>query len=122
MPPGPEAVSIGSGTSDSQRPPTKQVVKITGIEEVARTGISRLTRWRPPFEVEKGFETTIEGIIQRAEGARAPLSATPAPTGSARYGSTDELFFRLRDAFASLAFLPAQTSAFAKLLDTLDVV
>jgi DNA-binding transcriptional ArsR family regulator len=107
----PEAISASSGTGDSDEPVTKPVVKVSGIPEIARQNASRFTEWKPPFEVEKGFETDFDEIIQRAEFVRAPLSATPAPTGSAPYGSIDELFFRLREAFAAQAFLPAETSA-----------
>jgi hypothetical protein len=91
-------------------PVAKPVVKIIGIEEIvrSRTGI---TSWKPPFEAEQGSESGIKAIIERAEWVRSPLGATPVPTGSAPYGTTDELFNRLQEAIAAQGLLPAQTSA-----------
>ena len=81
------------------------------IEEPVRTSNNNLTSWKPPFEVEAGCEASLEQIIQRADSVRAPVQATPVPTGSARYGTTAELFGRLQQAIAEQAFLPEQTSA-----------
>ena len=70
-----------------------------------------MTSWKPPFEVEQGFEGSLKEIIKRAETVRSPFHATPLPTGSARYGTIDELFVRLQQAIAVRASLPQQTSA-----------
>jgi len=64
-----------------------------------------------PFEVEKSCEESLKEIIRRADLVRAPWSATPLPTGSARYRTTEGLFGRLQQAIAGLACLPEQTSA-----------
>jgi hypothetical protein len=98
-------------TSHSQSSTPKRVLKVKCIEEMARNSNSNLTSWEPPFEVEEGSEGILREIIQRADFVRAPWHATPVPTGSARYGTTDELFARLQEAIAALTFLPAQTSS-----------
>jgi hypothetical protein len=87
-----------------------RVRKISCIEEVVRskTGI---TSWKPPFEAAEGSESGITAILERAELVRSPLNATPVPTGTAPYGTTDELFTRLQEAIAAQAFLPVQTCA-----------
>lgn len=87
-----------------------RVRKISCIEEIVRskTGI---TSWKPAFEAAEGSESGITAIVRRAELVRSPLNATPVPTGTAPYGTTDELFTRLQEAIAAQAFLPAQTSA-----------
>ncbi len=70
-----------------------------------------MTSWKPPFEVEQGFEGSLLEIMKRANSLRAPLQATPLPTGSAPYGTTLEIFIRLQHAIAGQASLPEQTSA-----------
>ncbi len=89
----------------------KPVVKVKGIEEIVRTDQRDITSWQPPFEVEEGSEGSFKEIVERSDFVRAPLRATPVPTGSAKYGTTDELFTRLENAIATQAALPAQTSA-----------
>jgi len=72
---------------------------------------SGITFWKPPFDVEKGFEASFEEIFNRVELVRTPYYATPAPTGAALYGTTEELFIRLQKAIASQSFIPEQASA-----------
>ena len=86
------AASTNSVTSHSQSFATKQVLKVKCIEEMVRTSKNNMTSWKPPFEVEEGFEGSLKEIIQRADFVRAPWQATPVPTGPARYGTIDELF------------------------------
>ena len=109
--PTPAASSTNSVNSHAQSSAAKQVRKFVCIEEPVRTGNNNLTSWKPPFEVEEGCEASLEQIIQRADSVRAPLQATPVPTGSARYGTTAELFGLLQKTIAEQAFLPEQTSA-----------
>ncbi len=87
------------------------MLNVKCIEEPVRTSKNNMTTWKPPFEVEEGFEGSLKEIIRRADLVRAPWNATPLPTGSARYGTTEELFGRLQQAIAGLACLPEQTSA-----------
>ena len=109
-PPATVATSTNVAVGDPEPVVANPVRKISGIEEIVRskTGI---TSWKPPFEVETGCESGILAIIQRAELVRSPLNATPVPTGTTPYGTTDELFTRLQEAIAAQAFLPARTSA-----------
>ena len=107
----PAAASTNSVNSQAQSSVAKQVRKVECIEEPVRTSKNNLTSWKPPFEVEEGCEASLEEIIQRADTVRAPLQATPVPTGSARYGTTAELFGRLQEAIAEQALVPEQTSA-----------
>lgn len=109
--PTPAAASTNSGNSDAQSSAAKHVRKFQCIEEPIRTGKNNLSSWKPPFEVESGFEESLKEIIQRAEFVRTPSQATPVPTGSARYGTTAELFGRLQEAIAEQALVPEQTSA-----------
>lgn len=107
-----EVSSIGPETSDSPTPAKAQVVRISGIREIGRDGkTSKITSWKPEFQVEKGSEASFAEIYERAESLRDPLHAIPLPTGTAQFGSTIELFDRLRDAIAEQALVPAPTSA-----------
>jgi hypothetical protein len=106
-----QAELTDSASSHSQRSVAKQVLNVKCIEEPVRTSKNNMTTWKPPFEVEEGFEGSLKEIIRRADLVRAPWNATPLPTGSARYGTTEELFGRLQQAIAGLACLPEQTSA-----------
>jgi hypothetical protein len=105
------AACTGSATVRAEDRPTKQFVKIAGIEEVARTSKTGFSSWKAPFEVEKGCETSIEEIMERTMWVRTPLHATPAPTDSARYGTTDEIFVRLQEAIAVQTCLSGEVSA-----------
>ena len=109
--PPPAVASTNSVTGQAQSCAAKPTLKVKCIEEPVRSNKNNLTAWKPPFEVEQGFEGSLKEIIKRAESVRAPLQATPVPTGSARYGTTEELFGRLQQAIAGQAFLPEQTSA-----------
>jgi hypothetical protein len=109
--PTPAAASTNSVNNLAQSSVAKQVRKFVCIEEPVRTRKNNLTSWKPPFEVEEGCEASLEQIIQRADTVRDPLQATPVPTGSARYGTTAELFGRLQQAIAEQALVPEQTSA-----------
>jgi hypothetical protein len=109
--PVPAASSSNSMTSASQSSVAKQVMKVKCIEEPVRTGKNNLSSWKPPFDVAPGSEGSLREIIQRAEFVRSPSQATPVPTGSARFGTTAELFGRLQEAIAEQAFLPEYTSA-----------
>jgi hypothetical protein len=109
--PTPAAASTNSVNNHAQSSVAKQVRKFVCIEEPVRTSKNNLTSWKPPFEVAEGCEASLEQIIQRADTVRAPLQATPVPTGSARYGTTAELFGRLQEAIAEQALVPEQTSA-----------
>ena len=109
--PPPAPTTTNSVTSPSQSSVTMQVLKVTCFEEPVRTSKNNLSSWKPLFEVDHGFEGSLKEIVQRAEFVRAPSQATPVPTGSARYGTTAELFSRLQEAIAEQASLPEQTSA-----------
>jgi hypothetical protein len=87
------------------------MLKFVCIEEPVRTSNHNLTTWKPPFEAPAGSQTILKEIIQRADDVRAPSQAIPVPTGSARYGSTFELFNRLQDAITKQALVPEETSA-----------
>lgn len=90
--PAPAAVPSNSMAGRAQSCAAKPVLKVKCIEEMVRTSKNNMTSWKPPFEVEEGFEGSLKEIIQRADFVRAPWQATPVPTGPARYGTIDELF------------------------------
>jgi hypothetical protein len=102
--------STNSVSGHSQGCGAMQVLKVKCIEEPVRTGENNLSSWKPPFEVDRGSERSLKEIIQRAEFVRAPSQSTPVPNGSARYGTTDELFVRLQQAIAEQSSLPEQPS------------
>lgn len=109
--PASSAASTNSATGRLQSLGANQVLKVKCIEEPVRSSKNEMTSWKPPFEVERGFEGSLLEIIKRTDSLRAPLQATPVPTGSAPYGSTDELFGRLQQVIAAQASLPEETSA-----------
>ena len=108
--PTPMAASTNVVVGDPEPVVAKPMVKIIGIQEIVRskTGI---TSWKPPFEAAEGSESSIQAIVERAESVRSPLNATPVPTGTTPYGTTDELVTRLQEAIAAQTFLPIQTSS-----------
>jgi len=105
------AVSTNSVTSPFNICEAKPVANITGIREIARADETTIKSWKPPFEVEEGSVDSMVEIIQRSTRVRAPASATPAPTGVAVYGTTDELFRRLQKAIAAQTSQSEQASA-----------
>ena len=108
--PPPAVASTNSVPGRPQGGGAKRALKVKCIEEPVRTSKNDMTSWKPPFEVEQGFVGSLKEIIKRADSVRAPLQATPVPTGSARYGTTDELFGRLQRVIAGQASVPEQTS------------
>ena len=109
--PSPMAIPTDSVTGHSQRFRSNQVIKVQCIEEPVRTSKNTLSSWKPPFEVDEQFEGSLQEIIQRVESVRAPSQAIPVPTGSAAYGTTAELFSRLRNAIGEQALVSKETSA-----------
>jgi hypothetical protein len=110
---GPASVAISTNpvVSHSDSRVENPAVRISGIREIGRDGkTSEMTFWKPPFEVEKGFEASFAEIFERAESVRAPMGAVPVPTGSTPFGTTDELFDRLQKAIAALACLSDRAS------------
>jgi hypothetical protein len=103
--------STNSVTSHSQSFSSKPVTKVKVIKELARNSDYTSTYWKPPFEVPEGCESSIEAIVRRTALVRSPLAAIPLPNDSAPYGTTDELFGRLKNAIAAQASVSAQTSA-----------
>jgi hypothetical protein len=105
------AVSTNPVVSHSDSRVANPVVRISGIAEIGRDGkTSEITSWKPPFEVEKGFEAGFEKIFNRAKSVRIPMDAVPVPTASTPYGTTDELFNRLQKAIAAQACLSERAS------------
>ena len=109
--PAPEAVSADSVASRTDSCAANSVVRISGITEMGRDGAtSRLNSWKPPFDVQRGFEASFSEIVERAELVRYPMNAVPVPTRSIPYGTADELFARLQKAIAAHACQPERVS------------
>ena len=109
--PASEVLSTNSVTGRSNSCVARPVVKVTGIEEIVRAHKTKITAWKPQFEVEEGSLDSMVEIIQRATRVRAPLNAIPAPTGAKLYGTTGELFLRLQKAIAAQTSQSEQASA-----------
>jgi hypothetical protein len=103
--------STDSVNCQAQSFAAKQVLRVKCIEEPVRTGNNNLSSWKPPFDVERGFEESLKAIIQRADFVRFPSQATPVPNGSAAFGITAELFSHLQEAIAQQALVSQETSA-----------
>ena len=110
--------------SNSDSRVTHPVVRISGITEIGRDSkTSKIGSWKPAFEVQRGDEASFAGDFgQRAESVRFPADAVPAPTASAPYGATDELFDRLQKAIAAQTCLVGAGKPFAGPLDPLHMV
>lgn len=109
--PAPEALSSNSVTGSSNSCDAKPVDNVSGIEEIVRVDKTKIAFWKPRFEVEEGSLDSMAEIMQRATCVRTPLNATPAPTGVAMYGTTEELFRRLQKAIAAQTSQSEQVSA-----------
>jgi len=109
--PASESVSTNSAIDLSDTCVANPAVRIRGITEIGRDGeTSRIGSWKPPFEVQRGFEASFKEIFQRAESVRVPMDAVPVPTKSTPYGTIDELFDRLQKAIAAQASLSERAS------------
>ena len=105
------AVSSNPDASNSDSRVTHPVVRISGITEIGRDSkTSKIGSWKPAFEVQRGDEASFAEICERAESVRFPADAVPAPTASAPYGATDELFDRLQKAIAAQTCLSGPAS------------
>jgi hypothetical protein len=108
----PAPVTITTNSPASHSGCFNPVVKMKGIEEFVRTGKASISSGEPPFDVEPGFESSMEEIIERVDLVRTPWNGTPTPTGTKLYGSTADLFITLQKAVVAQAwFLPVETSA-----------
>jgi hypothetical protein len=93
-------------------PAAKQINWIEGGFERARgDSQTNVFLWKPKVAVETGHEASLEQIIRRDEGVRLCSYGTPLPTGYTRYGTTEELFTRLRKTIAEQALLPESASS-----------
>ena len=107
----PEALSTNPETCPSNRCVATPVVTVTCIEEIVRAGKTKITSWKPYFEVEEGSLDSMSEIMVRATRVRTPLIAVPAPTGAKLYGTTGDLFLRLQSAIAAQTSQSEQASA-----------
>ena len=105
------AVSANPADSSSDGGVTNRVAKISGITEIGRDSeTSKIVFWKPPFEVQKGFEASFAEIYDRAESVRSPADAVPVPTASTPYGTTAQLFDRIEKAIAGQGCLSERAS------------
>lgn len=109
--PAPEPLPANSESCPSNGCVATPVDTARGIEEVVRVHKTKITTWKPDFEVEEGSVDSISEIIVRATRVRTPLIAVPAPTSAKSYSTTQELFRRLQKAIAAKTSQSEQASA-----------
>jgi hypothetical protein len=66
---------------------------------------------RLPIEVEAGFESSLQKILERAESVRHPIFASLRPHDLESYGTTEELFTRIKTAIAEQTSTSEESSA-----------
>ena len=95
----------------SERAAAKPVLQIPGDTEAFGPSKMYCDNRRLPIEVEPGFESSLEEILERAESVRHPIFANLRPHDLESYGTTEELFTRIKTAIAEQTSASEESSA-----------
>ena len=95
----------------SELPLAKSVVQLPGDTEAFGPSKYYCDLRRLPIEVEAGFESSLEEILKRSESLRYSIYGFPHPHDLESYGTTEELFTRVKTAIAEQASLSEESSA-----------
>ena len=95
----------------SELPVAKPVLHLTGDTEVFRVSKEFKGLKQPLIEVEAGSEDSLEQILERSRAIRVAFRETAHPTGLDSYGTTAELFNRVKTTIAEQASLSEESSA-----------
>lgn len=90
---------------------SKTVSSRPGVPEIFRINKNQREYRTPPLEVEAGDEASVDEIIERSLRTRFPLSATPHPISAESYGTTVELFSRIRSTIAEQTGISKRSSS-----------
>ncbi len=87
--------------------------ELGGIKESLRGEDGTLRTVQFTYFVPSGSSGIFQEMVAQGQYARDPLQSSPIPTGRQEYGSTAELFSRIKLAIVEQTKLPDQSSALA---------
>jgi hypothetical protein len=110
--PASDGLGANIAASAAAQPVAKSVRRLEGVDELGRDSSSEVSYWKPKVEVEEGYESSLEKIIQRAEWVSRPSCGTPLPNGwEVSYGTTEQFYRRIQETFAEQALVSMQASS-----------
>ena len=108
---GPEKQAALDAPNSSAAPPTTPITKVDGIPEWVRKTSGELESIHFRYSLPLNEASLFEKSRAQAEYKRDPWESMPLPTGYAAYGTTEELFARIKLAVAEQTHLSDKDSA-----------
>lgn len=108
---GPENQAASDAPNSPGSPATTPVTKVDGIPEWVRTTSGELKSIQFRYCLPPNEASLFEKNRARAEYKRDPWERMPVPTNCAAYGTTEELFARIKLAMAEQTHLSIKDSA-----------
>jgi hypothetical protein len=108
---GPEKQAVSDAPNGPETPATTPVTKVDGIPEWLRTTSGELKSVQVRYSLSSDEASFLQKKFARAEYKRDPWEWMPVPTGYAAYGTTEELFARIKLAIAEQTHLSDKDSA-----------
>lgn len=108
---GPENQAASDAPSSPETPATTPITKVDGIPEWVRTTTGKLKNIQCRYSLPPDEASLFEKSRARAEYTRHPWETMLVPTGYAAYGTTEELFARIKLAIAEQTHLSDKDNA-----------
>ena len=108
---GPEKQAASDAPNSPETPATTPVTKVDGIPEWVRTTSGELKSVQVRYSLSSDEASFFQKKFARAEYKRDPWERMPVPTRYAAYGTTEELFARIKLAMAEQTHLSDKDSA-----------
>jgi hypothetical protein len=108
---GPEKQAASDAPDDPEAPATTPITKVDGIPEWVRTTSGKLKNIQFRYSLPPNEASLFEKNRARAEYTRDPWERMLVPTGYAAYGTTEELFARIKLAIAKQTHLSDKENA-----------
>jgi hypothetical protein len=87
--------------------------QVGGIEELLKGRDGTFQAVQFPYSVRAGSTKIFQQMVAQGRYTRDPLQSSPIPTGKEEYGTTAELFARVKQAIVEQTRLSSQSSALA---------
>ena len=95
----------------SEPPPSKRFSWVSGHQEIFENANKSASYKEVSLRVEAGRESSVAYIAERSRTLRQPARGIPVPRASVPYGTTGELFARIRTTIAEQTSLSSPISA-----------